>query len=73
MNEKMNCERNEATSRGANEVTPEMVEAGWEVLRQSGLMEPDSELGKLWVADIYLAMLSVSPASDSSARRRPEA
>lgn len=52
----------------AIEVTPEMLEVGWQVLRESGLVEWDSEPCTLLLADIFRAMLSRSPASCAKSR-----
>jgi hypothetical protein len=45
------------------EITPEMIEAGFAVLKASGLTDDPLEADKLVVADIFRAMALISPAS----------
>ena len=40
------------------EVTPEMIEAGFKVLSASGIADDYLEADKLWVADIFRAMIA---------------
>ena len=43
------------------EITPEMIEAGYQVLLASGLTDDPLEADKLTVAEIFRAMLSLYP------------
>jgi hypothetical protein len=44
---------------GEIEITPEMVEAGFKVLLESGITEFPLEADKLWVTEIFRSMCSV--------------
>lgn len=44
------------------EITPEMVEAGYDVLLASGITDAEVEADKLILADIFRAMLEASAA-----------
>jgi hypothetical protein len=41
------------------EITPEMIEAGFNVLLESGIAEFPLEADKLWVTEIFRSMCSV--------------
>lgn len=53
-----NCRDRSGNEKGVPqiEVTPEMIEAGFQVLRASGLAEDYLETDKRMVAEIYCAM-----------------
>ena len=53
------------------EVTPEMVEAGFKVLKASGLADDLLVADKCMVADIYRAMLVLRPSGLASQQHRP--
>jgi hypothetical protein len=43
------------------EVTPEMIQAGWDVLAEAGLADDLLEADKLTVERVYLAMARLAP------------
>ena len=46
------------------EITPEMIEAGYQVLKASGITDDLLEADRETVAEIYLAMRSLERRSD---------
>ena len=47
-------------------ITPAMLQAGWDVLAASGLVDDPLEADKLTVARIYRAMVAESPRPASA-------
>jgi hypothetical protein len=60
--------------RKTTEITPEMIQAGWQMLAASGISDDPLEADKLWVERIHRAMFALRPqaseARDRTSRNR---
>lgn len=55
------AQRTTELSREEIEITPEMIEAGTEVVWRAPIMDADDAAMRQMVADVFRAMLRVSP------------